>query len=501
LIGCDATAPQAPPALPIGIPTLEATTTWELLFMQGNRVGHAKTTFKPAEVAGQDCWQINSETVLNLKRFGQDHTQSIELESLETATGKLLRANVRSALGPTPVETRITPSADGLQLSLVTTAGEQNTTTQLPWQPNGGGFFAIELALRGLPLQPGATRSLTCLMPLVNQVASVEMTAGDWQDTTWFDGTQKRLLAVNTVAKLTDGNTFRTTYWLNEQGEPLKSRTDALDQETYRTDQATALQQTETFDLAVSSSVPVEMPTPNPHASQQIVYRVLLKDGNPRDVFVNSWRQQITDTVPHEAKLFVRANREVADDSTMPELVDSENDQQPTDDDRNPNTLVQSDDANVVALANEVAADIAPLDLAKQLTQLVHQRVAKKNFSQAFASAADVAATLEGDCTEHAVLLAALLRARKIPARVAIGLVYVPGMQAFGYHMWTEAYLTMDGQKGKWLPFDATLETGHVGPAHLHLASSNLAGASAYSAFLPVAQVLGRLTIEVLEVR
>ena len=64
-----------------------------------------------------------------------------------------------------------------------------------------------------------------------------------------------------------------------------------------------------------------------------------------------------------------------------------------------------------------------------------------KDFSQAFASAAEVVDTHEGDCTEHAVLLAALCRARGIPARVAIGLVYMPATHEFGYHMWTEVYI------------------------------------------------------------
>ena len=44
----------------------------------------------------------------------------------------------------------------------------------------------------------------------------------------------------------------------------------------------------------------------------------------------------------------------------------------------------------------------------------------------------------------------------------------------------------------------------HAGPGrhrggHLKIAQSNLQGASAYSAFLPVVQVAGRLEIEVLD--
>ena len=115
--------------------------------------------------------------------------------------------------------------------------------------------------------------------------------------------------------------------------------------------------------------------------------------------------------------------------------------------------------------------------------------------SQALATASQVAATLEGDCTEHAVLLAGLARARGVPARVAIGLVYSPATQSFVYHMWDEIWT---GQR--WMPLDSTLGHGGIGAAHLKLTDSNLAGAAAYSCFLSVAQVIGQLKIEILEV-
>jgi hypothetical protein len=60
--------------------------------------------------------------------------------------------------------------------------------------------------------------------------------------------------------------------------------------------------------------------------------------------------------------------------------------------------------------------------------------------------------------------------------------------------MWDELYIG-----DRWIPMDATLAQGGIGAAHIKLAHSNLKGASAYSSFLPVAQVLGRLKIKVLE--
>ncbi len=85
-----------------------------------------------------------------------------------------------------------------------------------------------------------------------------------------------------------------------------------------------------------------------------------------------------------------------------------------------------------MADAKQAAGDEKdPWRVAVALERFVNREVKKKDFTQAFASAAEVAKTREGDCTEHAVFLAALARARGIPARVAIGLVYLEGEQAF----------------------------------------------------------------------
>jgi transglutaminase-like putative cysteine protease len=99
------------------------------------------------------------------------------------------------------------------------------------------------------------------------------------------------------------------------------------------------------------------------------------------------------------------------------------------------------------------------------------------------------------------VLLVALLRAKKIPARVAAGLVYVQANEernmprGFAYHMWTEAWLN-----DRWVPLDATLGRGGIGAAHIKLSDTNLDGVSPLEALLPVMNVLGQLELEVVEV-
>ena len=77
-----------------------------------------------------------------------------------------------------------------------------------------------------------------------------------------------------------------------------------------------------------------------------------------------------------------------------------------------------------------------------------------------------------------------------------MGLVYYPPENGFAYHMWNEVWI-----QDRWVPLDATLGLGGIGAAHLKLADSNLKGATAYSAFLPVLQVLGRIHLEIEEVQ
>ena len=60
---------------------------------------------------------------------------------------------------------------------------------------------------------------------------------------------------------------------------------------------------------------------------------------------------------------------------------------------------------------------------------------------EALAPADHVARTLRGDCTEFAMLGAAMCRAAGVPSRTAIGLVYHTdrlGTPKLSYHMWME---------------------------------------------------------------
>lgn len=135
---------------------------------------------------------------------------------------------------------------------------------------------------------------------------------------------------------------------------------------------------------------------------------------------------------------------------------------------------------------------------AEALRRFVRRHISKKGMETAFASASETAKMRTGDCSEYGVLLAALLRADGIPARVATGLVYADAFAGhksiFGWHMWTQALIG-----GKWMDFDATLPVRY-NAAHILTATSSLNDGMGMGDMASVIQLMGNLEVEVLEV-
>jgi hypothetical protein len=75
----------------------------------------------------------------------------------------------------------------------------------------------------------------------------------------------------------------------------------------------------------------------------------------------------------------------------------------------------------------------------------------------------EIIARKRGDCSEHALLFAALARAAGVPTREVSGLMYMGDeVQAFGGHAWVEVVLD-----GKWVPVDPTWDQTEIDAAHV----------------------------------
>ncbi|MGO8690364.1 MAG: transglutaminase-like domain-containing protein [Thermoguttaceae bacterium] len=480
-----ARAQSSPPPANTAAAAIADEDEWSVCTIKGVRVGYQETTIHHATKDGRQVVVERQITHAAVKRFGQTTTMDMELSSTETPAGRLLDFQSEVRQGPAPLRT--SGQVRGDRLEIQTTTSGKTISSSIPWPADEGGFFAVEQSLLRRPMKAGEQRTIHCLMGLANQVVQVDLTARNKEQVKLPAG-KFDLLRIDSVTRLPGGGTMTGTLWTDGGGVVLKDR-EPMDLEAFRVPKEVALSETAppTFDLSKDELVKLSRPLSGAHQTRRVRYRVELEGGDPATVFVSGPSQEVKSTGPHTAEITVWAIRPGRKDGNPKAAADP-----PTAAARQPNNFIQSDDPKIVADAKEAAGtETDPWKVAVALERYVH-RVLQTTFNDAFSTAADVARARKGDCKEHAIYLAALARARGIPARVAIGLVYLNG--AFGGHMWTEVYID-----GRWIPLDATLGDGGIGAAHLKQGQSALEGVSAYLACLPAAQVVGRLKIEVLE--
>ena len=141
-----------------------------------------------------------------------------------------------------------------------------------------------------------------------------------------------------------------------------------------------------------------------------------------------------------------------------------------------PNRFLQSDRKQIIELARRAVGDTKDTaEAVRKIESFVAEYIENKNLSIGYASAMEVAASKQGDCSEHAVLAAAMCRAVGIPAQIVVGIAYVKdfaGLQdRFGGHAWVQAYVG-----GKWVGLDAAFKSAGLdgyGPGHIALAFGN----------------------------
>ncbi|NNM05582.1 MAG: transglutaminase domain-containing protein, partial [Gemmatimonadetes bacterium] len=153
-----------------------------------------------------------------------------------------------------------------------------------------------------------------------------------------------------------------------------------------------------------------------------------------------------------------------------------------------PEPLIQSDDDGIVAAAESLArwrtfGDNDPLQVTRRLTVGIH-RTLEKEITFSIPNAVQVLEAGRGDCNEHTVLFVAMARALGLPARTAVGLVYVN--EAFFYHAWPEVWL------GEWVAVDPTFGQYPADAAHLRFVVGGLAQQ------VEIVRLIGNLDIEVL---
>jgi hypothetical protein len=463
--------------------------TWQVTYLGKARIGYSHTLTRPAQIDGKSLIKTDTEMHLTLKRFGQTLEMQTRQETEELPSGELLSFTYE-VKNPPAAPTRTVGHVRGnFLVGENTVAGAPHEFT-LPWDGGIKSPVYVDRYPHEYPFKPGDARNMRAFVPEQMQVSQVRFKALRQESVSLLNGHRRKLLRVSVVESLMPQSPVED--YLDEHGEVIVSTTEMLGQTltTYTVTAEEALKQIagEGLDIAVNTLVKSTF-IPRAHSTMRGVYRIKMKGEDPTPFFPSDANQKVVRTAPDECEITVRnvrpapANRAIRIDRQYLE----------------PSQFLQSNDRELLIHVDRAARNLVePSQIAVAMEKYVDGAVQKKDFSTALASAGEVARTLQGDCTEHAVFLAAMLRARNIPSKIAVGLVYIEPLSSFGGHMWTEALIG-----DHWVPLDATLGTGEagIGAAHIKLAESSFAdnGPAPTTSFLPLIRVLGRIELTVVE--
>jgi hypothetical protein len=464
---------------------------WFIVEMLGQRAGwmHSTTATKGDQVTS------TSKMHLAIKRGETVIKVSMDSLFVETAAGKPISMAAVESLSATPTVKTYTFQEDGT-IELVTEQnGQQSKET---FAKPDGVWLAPAAADRYVieRFKSGAKEIKVRSIDPLSGPKPVSVTRSGFEKATiTLEGRKldvTKVKSTNSVAPLVS-----STEYLDENGEAVRTDTNLgiLALKILATTREKALADSPAPELMVNTFVKPDKPIHEPRDAKKLVLVASVPDGELPEL-PNTGSQKVETLTPTSATVTI-TSRGAAKAAPAPE-ADSNNGQY-----LKATAMANIDDPKVKELAKQAVekAGNDPAARAEACRRFVYRYIKKKNLDVGFASASEVARNKEGDCSEHGVLLTALLRANGIPARAATGLIYVDDFEGsqgiFGYHMWAQALLTVDG-KARWVDLDGTLPNSMPFDAtHITLATTDLADGESISGLAAIAPLMGRLQIKV----
>lgn len=472
--------------------------SWDAVYLGGAKVGHMHTYVEKVAdpKTGKDYRRVRLDVEMRLKRENDESFVKLMYGTIETLDGQVLRLDTRTQSGET-LDLRVHGDVDVAkqQMRLIMDGTGRSQNQVISWTPDVRGPYGAEQSMAKKPMKEHERRELKIYIPELNKVCDVTLEAHSVEPVILGDGSKRPLLRVDQTTRFEGKHRpeYDSRVYVDAEGQILKSEQDVMGGMVYfRTNKEAALAPAGPiqFDTILGSVVKVDHKITDPERTRHVLYRLRLEKSEPTGVFPADSRQSIRPDKgqPNSAVLDVQSVGPV-DGQPAPGDVDPQY--------LKANAIVNSDDVRVRTLAQRVTRGMLdPWKKAMAINAWVHRNIQDKNFKIAFASAAEVARNLSGDCTEHSVLAAAMCRAVGVPSRIVVGLVYVDKLGGFGYHMWVEVFVN-----NRWVAIDPSFNQTSVDAVHIKLSESSLAGVTPFEAFLPLITVVNRLQIEPIEIR
>lgn len=443
------------------------------VMLDGHKVGHALQT----RTVSDDTVTSVTELSLTVGRGAVATTMNIRNISRETLDGRPIGFECIQKLSLIEEKRTGVIAPDGTVRMTIERPGESRTLTlQCPQEALLAEGMRLLQKQKGL--KPGTEYEFQALLPpMLEKLVAVphRVKVGDRKTIDLFG---RVVEATEVFTRMTIGmESFTSISYLDEEHNVLKSIEPimGLTIEMIRCDKEFALRQEDVVDFVSKMCVPCPEELKNPDQAAGAVYELRsLKGGELRLPEDDS--QKVERIGEGRCRLIVRPARcetgfqipYAGDDPVLREAVE-------------PSEYLQSDDPKIKELAVNAVGQAQDAALAaRKIEAFVAGYITTKDMSVGYASAREVAFSRQGDCSEHAVLTAAMCRAVGIPARVVTGMVYAENFAGkrsiFGGHAWAEAWT---GEQ--WIGLDATRSPNGYGPGHIALARGNGSPADFFS--------------------
>ncbi len=419
---------------------------WYTVHLQGQRAGYLRwqamsvDTGNGARLRVEECskvaFAIDGRAQQIASRQVTDYDENLRVQRLE------LWQNLMGRIS----ETTVVVDADKLHIMVKQPDGTHSR--EMPRPDDFGSEILVTLAAAAGEIGPGWQSVFSAFDPYIGQLDTYTVSFVRQEETA--EGTMT--LLHTRIKKM--GITVQT--WLGPDGAIVRqSLPELMGLEVTKATEEEAL--AKIAGPAFSSGISVGIPPRDPHKSDQVSLIASAAAGSVTDMIPASDRQQVIARPDGSAEVITGLEPPPTQVTQLP-ISDPELASY-----LEPNEITQSDSDTIRKLAHSVVGQERDAwTCARALLDWVHNNLKRVKSEPRPISALEVLQQGEGDCSEHAVLLAALAKAAGIPPRIVIGLVYTNG--AYSYHEWNELYV------GEWVQMDPSWGRYTIGAGHVRLA-------------------------------
>lgn len=449
------------------IPTFLAAICATFVLPQSGAAAETATRVWQLHIAGQPSGSFTEESVrtpdgkvktketmaLEMNRLGSKVTIRTESETLEGSDGTVEAVNGSVSSSQAATVTRAVRAENGFEVE--TEAGGKSYRKTVPVSGTVLGPKGVEQLSREKLGAAGATVSFQVFSIEAGGVASLTRTAVERVT----EGDRQLLVLEETI----EGMAGKQLITLDENGRWVRrSQMLPFGEMTMRPASDSAPAATATTQPLPAESYDRTMARSNillPDARTLTAVKLHLRHNQPELGWpaLDSPTQRVVEQTPTTRVVEVRG-------FTAPRGAKGE---PPDESYLRPNALVQSDDPEVIRIAQEVTAGAtSDFEKARRLQDWVSSNL-QFDLGIAVAPASELVRNRRGTCIAYATLLAALQRVVGLPSRIAMGYGYANGI--WGGHAWTEAFID-----GEWVALDAALYgPGTADAARLWFGSSS----------------------------